>query len=473
MDTKEFAANVILNLPYRPNDQQVSVIAALARFCEPALSSSDRIFILNGYAGTGKTSLTGALVKALASVGISSVLLAPTGRAAKVFGSYSGHPAYTIHRKIYRHGSADTNFSGSFSDIRENNAQNMLFIVDEASMIGAADERGVNLLEDLIHFVYSGQNCRLLLLGDTAQLPPVGSVTSPAMNPDVLRSYGLKVTRATLTETARQRRDSGILYNATWLRRALLAPEPPLPKLFAHGFPDVEFVSGEDLAEKIDSAYSRDGVAETLIITRSNRQATQYNNAIRINVLYLEEALQRGELLIVVKNNYYWSRKIKELDFIANGDVLSVISILGTEMRYGLRFADVEFSLPDREGIVFQAKVLLSTLETESAAMSQEDYNKLYYGVIQDPEFFPPEMPYDLRVAKLSDNPYWNALLIKYAYAATCHKAQGGQWKNVFIDLSYVPPEAMGVEFYRWLYTAVSRATSHLYFINPPVAAED
>lgn len=468
MDAKEFAANVLTSLPYTANDQQVAMIAALSRFCSPAPTSDDRVFIVNGYAGTGKTSLTGALVKTLGMVGIPTVLLAPTGRAAKVFGAYAGQQAYTIHRKIYRH-SFGGDFQAGSAMVQENNGRNIVFIVDEASMIGGADERGGNLLEDLLQYVYSGENCKLILLGDTAQLPPVGSVESPAMNPDVLRSYGMKVSRATLTATARQRGGSGILYNATWLRRAMQADPLPLPKLFTSGFEDVINVSGEDLPEYLESAYSRDGIEETLLITRSNRMATEYNRAIRANVLYVEEELQRSELLIVAKNNYYWTKKLKEVDFIANGDVVSVTRVLGTESRYGLRFADVELSMPDREAVSFPAKIMLATLTTETAGISQDDYNKLYYGLIDDPEMFPADMPYELRVAKLRDNPYWNALQVKYAYAATCHKAQGGQWSNVFIDLSYIPAEAMGIDFYRWLYTAVSRARKHLYFINPPV----
>lgn len=472
MDAKEFAANVMLALPYTPNDQQVAVIAALSRFCSPEPLSSDRVFVLNGYAGTGKTSLTGALVKTLAAVGISSVLLAPTGRAAKVFGAYAGHPAFTIHRKIYKHRLSGGDYSFGSADVQANNGRNLVFIVDEASMIGAADGRGTNLLEDLIHYVYSGENCRLILLGDTAQLPPVGSTESPAMNPDVLRSYGLKVTRATMTATARQRGGSGILYNATWLRRAMLADELPLPRIFTAGFDDVEEVAGEDLPEMLEEAYARDGVEETLLITRSNRLATDYNRAIRGNVLYAEEELQRDELLIVAKNNYYWTKSEKTIDFIANGDIVSVARIIASEIRYGLSFADVELAFPDREGVRLQAKIMLATLTSETASMSQEDYNALYYGLIDDPEMFPADMPYELRVSKLRDNPYWNALQVKYAYAATCHKAQGGQWSNVFIDLSYIPPESMGVDFYRWLYTAVSRARKHLYFINPPHSGE-
>ena len=471
MDAKEFAANVLLALPYEANDQQVAVIAALSRFCAPAPTVSDRVFVLNGYAGTGKTSLTGALVRTLASVGIATVLLAPTGRAAKVFSANSGHSAYTIHRKIYRH-QFGSDFGAGRSAVQQNNGRDIVFIVDEASMIGAADERGNNLLEDLIHYVYAGENCRLILLGDTAQLPPVGSAESPAMSAEVLRGYGLKVTQATLTATARQKGGSGILYNATWLRRAMQASELPQPRLFTDGFDDVALVKGEDLPEMLDQAYSRDGIEETLLITRSNRMATDYNRAIRANVLYIEEQLQRGELLIVAKNNYYWTRKLKDVDFIANGDVVTVDRVVGTEMRYGLRFADVELSMPDRGSAAFPAKIMLETLTAETAGMSQDDYNRLYYGLIDDGEMFPADMPYERRVARLRDNPYWNALQVKYAYAATCHKAQGGQWSNVFVDLSYIPPEAMGIEFYRWLYTAVSRARSRLYLINPPVGPD-
>lgn len=468
MDAKEFAANIMLALPYEPNNQQVAVIAALARFCAPSNINEERVFLLNGYAGTGKTSLTGALVRTLSTVGISSVLLAPTGRAAKVFGSYAGHPAFTIHRKIYRHRLTTGDYNAGASDVLENKSKNTIFIVDEASMIGADDERGSNLLEDLVHYVYTGENCKLILLGDTAQLPPVGSTTSPAMDPDVLRRIGLKVTKATLTTTARQQKGSGILYNATWLRRAMLAPELPTPRLFIEGFDDVTAVSGEDMAEMLETAYNRDGVEETLVITRSNRTATQYNQAIRANVLYVEEELQRDELLIVAKNNYFWTRKQKDIDFIANGDIVKINRIIGAETRYGLRFVDAELSFPDREGLTLPTKILLTTLSAETASIHQDDYNRLYYGLIDDPEMFPSDMPYELRVSKLRDNPYWNALQVKYAYAATCHKAQGGQWSNVFIDLSYVPPEAMGADFYRWLYTAVSRARKHLYYINPP-----
>lgn len=419
--------------------------------------------MLNGYAGTGKTSLCGALVRALAAVGLSAVLLAPTGRAAKVFGRYAGRAAYTIHRKIYKHpGLADA--SSTVRSVLENKHSNTIFIVDEASMIADADAQG-NILEDLIHYVYTGTNCRMLLLGDTAQLPPVGCDYSPAMSADVLRSYGLKVTRATLTETARQAAHSGILYNATWLRRAMRANPIPLPKLTVKGFHDVKLISGEDMPEDIYNAYNRDGVQECIVVTRSNQRATAFNREIRTSVLYIEEELAREELLLVSKNNYYWAEKIKELDFIANGDVLAVDRVVGTEEKYGMRFADVVLSVPETE-ISFQAKVMLDTLASDAAGISKEQYERLYYAIMQDPDLFDYTVPMEARLKALKSNPYWNALQVKYAYAVTCHKAQGGQWKSVFVDMSYIPPESMGLEFYRWLYTAVSRAREHLYILG-------
>jgi exodeoxyribonuclease-5 len=468
MTLDAFEELITNSLPYVPNDQQRQVIAALARFCSPA-ASPEAVFVLNGYAGTGKTSLTGALVKALKHVNISTILLAPTGRAAKVFGAYAGQNAYTIHRKIYRHNISSA--PGSFTDgamTQQNNHRDTMFIVDEASMIGAGDERGNNILEDLIQYVYTGENCRLILLGDTAQLPPVGSSESPAMNRDVLRGYGLRVTRATLTETARQSRDSGILFNATRLRRAMAAKvDTEIPRIVTQGYTDVHIVPQEDLPEYIDTAYRRDGIDETIVITRSNRTAGDFNKGIRQQVLYLEEELSRGELLIIAKNDYYWCRGTKGIEFLANGDIVTISHIYGTEVRYGFRFADVRLYIADRD-LELDAKVMLETLHSDTARLSQERSDKLYYAILQDPDLFSADMPYDLRVRRLRDNPHWNALNVKYAYALTCHKAQGGQWQNVFIDLSYIPADALGTDFYRWLYTAITRARSNLYLIAPP-----
>ena len=465
MDTTEFAQRVAVNLPYVPNGQQAMVVAALARFCAPAMPS-DRVFLLNGYAGTGKTSLTGALVKALGEAGVPSVLLAPTGRAAKVFGAYAGHAAYTIHRKIYRHPGIGDSFS-SVASMQDNRHKGAVFIVDEASMIGAADERGSNLLQDLIHYVYTGDNCRLILIGDTAQLPPVGCAVSPAMDPEGLRGYGLKVTRAVLTETQRQDACSGILFNATRLRQAMRMEQLPLPKLYT-GFDDVSSVGGEELPEVLEAAYNMDGgIADTILITRSNRRASDFNRAIRANILYREEELAAGEMLLVAKNNYLWASKVKGLDFIANGDVMTVNRVYGSEFKYGIRFADVSMCLSDRPDIVFDAKIMLDTLAGENATLPYERQMELYRRCLTDTERFAADTPMETRLKSLRTDPYFNALQMKYAYAVTCHKAQGGQWSNVFVDMGYIPEEAMGMEFYRWLYTAVSRARRRLYFINP------
>ena len=466
MDALEFAERIVLNLPYDPNEQQVQLIAALARFCSP-LSPQESVFLLNGYAGTGKTSLTGALVRSLNEVNIPSVLLAPTGRAAKVFGRFAKHPAYTIHRKIYRQESTG-DITSYVATVAENRHHNTIFIVDEASMIGSRNDNGSDLLEDLIEYVYGGDNCRLILLGDTAQLPPVGCQFSPAMTVNVLKSLGLRVTRATLTATARQAADSGILYNATWLRRAMLTDPLPTPQLIASNFADVIPVSSEDLPEVLNDAYCRDGIEETILITRSNQRAVKFNIAIRNTILEKEEYLCSDELILVAKNNYLWSSKVKGVDFIANGDVALVTKIYGTETKYGFLFADAKIQLIDRD-IELEAKLMLSTLAYDTPGLNAEQASTLYNKCINNPDNFAPETPMSTRLKKLKSDPYFNALQIKYAYAVTCHKAQGGQWKNVFIDMGYIAPEAQGMDFYRWLYTAITRATHRLYLINPSV----
>ncbi len=471
MDTHEFAERIFLNLPYDPNSQQIQLIAALARFCSPT-ANSDSVFLLNGYAGTGKTSLTGALVRALREAGVPVVLMAPTGRAAKVFGAFARYPATTIHRRIYR--GTEGGLMAYAGEVADNTFQNAVFIVDEASMIGESgvDDGGLrrNLLEDLLHYVYSGVGCRMLLLGDTAQLPPVGCDESPAMNPAVLRSYGLKVTRVVMTEVVRQGRRSGILYNATWLRKAMLRSPLPEPKLAIDRFSDVVSVPGEELQDAISASYDEYGIGETLMITRSNRRAVQFNLAIRANILYKEEELTRDERLMVAKNNYLWSAKVKGLDFVANGDIAIVEHIYGTEERYGFRFADVTLNLPDRD-ISFDCKILLDTLTSEAPALERERFAALYDRLLNDADLFTPSTPLKARMKILRSDPYLNAIQVKYAYAVTCHKAQGGQWQSVFVDLGYVPDDAYGMEFYRWLYTATTRATRRLAFVNPDTGA--
>ena len=415
-----------------------------------------KIFVLNGYAGTGKTTLIAALVGALKEAGVKPVLLAPTGRAAKVLARYSGEKALTIHKRIYRQ-RTNADYESKFS-LDRNPERGAVFIVDEASMIGSETETGSNLLTDLIHFVYSAPGCRLILMGDTAQLPPVGQTESPAMTPDVLRSYGLKVTRVTLTDVARQAAGSGILRNATRLRRALaMSPDalPAVPPLTAERHGDVRAVEPDELPDLIDSLYRADTPDDTILITWSNLSAVRFNTAIRATVLEHEEELCVGDLLIAAKNNYHWTRSVKGLDFIANGEILRVTAIAGTERCFGLRFADVTLEPAERPGLEFQAKIILDSLTDPAAALCSDTTALLRRSIADDP-------------AQMRQSPYWNALQVKYAYAVTCHKAQGGQWKNVIVDLSYVPPEQQAHDFYRWLYTAITRARSNLYLLNLP-----
>lgn len=467
MTVGDFVQAVIGRLGYQPNGQQRMVIEALARFCSPtrarladSRASHDRVFILNGYAGTGKTSLSGALVGALAEVGVESVLMAPTGRAAKVFSAFAGRPAYTIHRRIYRHA-----LGASAPGLQDNKYRNAIFVVDEASMIGDRDDSsGGSLLQDLLQYVYSGEGCRMILLGDTAQLPPVGDLFSPAMDVATLRGMGLSVSSATMTAIARQGACSGILANATALRRAMRMEPMPEPRIVADGYDDVRFVDSTELPDIIDTCYRSDGIDATILVTRSNRRAADFNAAIRATVLYMDDEICRGELLLVAKNNYYWSRGVKGLDFIANGDTLVVEKVYGTETRYGLRWADLRLSLSDNAEVAFDAKILLDTLASDAPAMAPGTAERLYGALME--ELGPAGADPIARARFLRDNAYWNALQTKYGYAVTCHKAQGGQWLNVFVDMDYVPPEAMGIEFYRWLYTAVTRARLRLFVIG-------
>ncbi len=466
MDIGEFAERIFLNLPYDPNDQQIQLIAALARFCSPTMRS-DSVFLLSGYAGTGKTSLTGALVRALREALVPVVLLAPTGRAAKVFGAFARYPAFTIHRLIYR--GNESGYMSYTGEVADNPLENAVFIVDEASMIGNNVNGSIStdgLLDDLVQYVYSSSGCRMILLGDTAQLPPVGCEESPAMNPDVLRGFGLHVTRVVLTEVVRQDAMSGILYNATWLRKAMRRNPLPTPSLVIDRFADVVSVPGEELEDAISTSYSDSGIGETLVVTRSNKRAVLYNLAIRSRILGMEEELCREERLMVAKNNYLWSAKVKGLGFVANGDMAIVESIHGTESYYGFRFADVSLRLPDKD-ISFECKIMLDTLTSEAPALEQNRFNEFYTALLNDVDLFPPSMSMKSRMRALRSNPYLNALQVKYAYAVTCHKAQGGQWANVFVDMGGVPNEGYGLDMYRWLYTAITRATDKLSFVNP------
>lgn len=462
--TREFGKAVLSHLPYTPNREQNLLIAALSFFCVE--SEDDAVMLINGYAGTGKTSLTGALVKALSAMHKKAVLLAPTGRAAKVFSEYSGHSAYTIHRKIYRQKSFSPEY-GNFQ-LAENKHTDTFFIVDEASMIPNSSVEGSVfgtgcLLDDLVHYVYSGVRCHLILLGDKAQLPPVGFIDSPALSIEQLKSYGLKVYEQILTQTVRQSEESGILHNATLLRRNMTNPDGLVkPKLQLDDFVDIETISSEYLSETISDCYGRDGMGETIVVTRSNKRAAMYNAGIRNQILYREDELVSGDMLLVAKNNYFWSEQYKELDFIANGDVARVVRVRGSLKMYGFRFADVTLGFPDHSDIEIDVKVILDGLLSDSPALSKEQNEKLFYEIYSE-----LEGDKRTRYKALKRNEYFNALQVKYAYTVTCHKAQGGQWKNVFIDMGYIPEEALTtIDYYRWLYTAVTRARTHVYLIN-------
>lgn len=460
---REFATRMLQILPYDPNDEQMLLIVAMARF---ALYAPERgVFLLSGYAGTGKTSLTGALVRALTELHHPCVLMAPTGRAAHVFSDYAGFPAFTIHRKIYRQNSYG---SDAFA-LADNRYRDTLFIVDEASMIAnaAGDSAAIfgtgRLLDDLISYVYNGQNCHLLLMGDGAQLPPVGCESSPALNVGVLQAYGLTVYEMTLRSIARQAQGSGILSNATMLREMMQNDVLVTPELDVHSQPDVKCVSGEFLMETISECYDRDSLEQTIIITRSNRRATLFNTGIRNRILYREDELVTGDMLIVAKNNYLWAEGYDELDFIANGDVLRVQRVRGeVEHRYGLRFVTLTAVLPDHANLEIDVKVVLDALLSDAPALTRDQSERLFNEVWE-------ELPDDKRsrYKELKKHPYFNALQVKYAYAVTCHKAQGGQWNNVFIDMGGIMPDATTtMSYYRWLYTAVTRARSQVYLIN-------
>ncbi len=460
------AAQAIRHLPYTPNEQQSELLTRLSRF---VLNGRDtELFLLTGYAGTGKTSLVGALVKALDELKFKTVLLAPTGRAAKVFSRYASHPAFTIHRKIYRQQRYSPDMSGFLAG--NNTHRDTLFIVDEASMIantpGDAGLYGSGrLLDDLIEYVYGGDNCRLLLLGDNAQLPPVGQPFSPALSPELLRAQGMDVTAFELNLVARQDTDSGILFNATRLRHIMTqctdAVMPP-PQLRFDAFPDVINLSGEYLVETISDSYDSVGLDDTIIITRSNKRAGIFNQGIRNQILYREELLTAGDMLLVAKNNYYWGKEYKEVDFIANGDIARVVRVRKTHQMYGFNFADVQLQFPDLD-VELEARILLDTLTSDAPALSREQNEQLYTAILADYAHISTQRE---RLQRLKADPWFNALQVKYAYGVTCHKAQGGQWKHAYIDMGYIDPSTLSIDFYRWLYTAITRATERVYFIN-------
>ena len=497
------------SLGLTPTTEQEQAIDVFTQFMTDR--SEQVVMILRGSAGTGKTTLAGAIVKALAALKQKLILLAPTGRAAKVFSLYAGHAAYTIHRRIYRQKTA-----GDLSSFNLNNNLNRdtLFIIDEASMIsnlgfGEAAFGSGCLLDDLMEFVYNGQNCRMLLIGDKAQLPPVGEEESPALMADVLRGYGMTVYECDLNQVLRQSEASGILWNATRIRSFFSRNEeggmrnencqeadqttpnpsysggenhpqgnllPPssflLPRIKLSGFPDIQVVPGDELIESLASSYSRVGMDETMVITRSNKRANIYNQGIRNTVLDREDELCRGDLLMIVKNNYFWSQETGVrsqesggIDFIANGDRAVVQRVRNTHELYGFRFAEVTMTFPDYDDYELTATVLLDTLTSEAPALTREQQEQLFNAVMEDYADIPAKAD---RIAKLKADRYYNALQVKFAYAVTCHKAQGGQWAHIYLDQGYMTDDMLTPDYIHWLYTAFTRATEKLFLVNWP-----
>lgn len=438
--------------------------------------------ILRGYAGTGKTSLVGALVKVMRARGREVVLLAPTGRAAKVFSRHAGTAAHTIHRVIYR----QEKFEGESShfSIGYNRLRNALFIVDEASMISSGAGmygRSIfgtgELMDDLVSYVYSGPGCRLLLVGDTAQLPPVGEDESPALCDEVLRGYGLLTGSADLTEVVRQGRESDVLSGATLLRRLLCKDFAGVPPLHTAPDGEVRALPGDELIESLAADYRDFGTEGVIVVTRSNKRANIYNRGIRARIFDREDELVRGDLVMVVKNNYFWAAQAAKslpageampFDFIANGDAAEVVRIRNVHEQYGFRFADATLRFPDYGDYELECRVLLDTLQSESPSLTRAEANHLYEQILADYQHIPLKRD---RMKALREDAYYNALQIKYAYAVTCHKAQGGQWERVYVDQGYVPDEDLDSSYLRWLYTALTRATERVYLVNWPASA--
>ena len=453
------------SLPFEPIPDQVSVLRALSEFI--ADSDPRGVFVLNGYAGTGKTSIVGAMIKAMDSLKMRTVVLSPTGRGAKVASSMSSHPASTIHRRLFRPDLNDP--SGRKYVAARNECADTLFIVDEASLItDGGDTRNATLLTMLVDYVYSAPGCRLMLMGDEAQLPPVGQTEATAMRPDRLRSLGLNPVCTVLDVPLRQSLESGIIHNATVVRQTLTDPRMPrVPQLEFRGFPDMEITDTRELPDLLASSYSTVGKDETLIITRANWRANEFNKAIRRQVFDCEGPVERGDRLVITKNDYYWGKRNKAENLIANGDMAEVVWTGTTEKMFGRWFMDVELLLGDGRRI--SAKLMLRSLVAEGASIPRSEMERFYNVVLAETEGTMTE-----QIMSALDNPYYNALQAKYAYCVTCHKAQGGEWKHVYIDTGGIDTEAMGPEFYRWLYTAITRATEKVFFIDPgPLVKSD
>ena len=465
MDKTFIASQIYAKFSYQPTINQKKIIESLSAYL--ADDDFSRIFVLNGYAGTGKTSLIAALVAALKGVGIKTVLLAPTGRAAKVLSRYSGEKALTIHKRIYRE-RTNAAYESKFS-LGLNREQNAVFIVDEASMLSSygSDDKAIfgsgSLLDDLMQYVRSGRQCRLILVGDNAQLPPVGADYSPALEPSELLPYG-EVVYESMDEVVRQAQTSGILFNATLVRCMLEQNIVEIPHLDMN-YDDIRPVEGGEFLELLQECYDKYGRDETIVITRSNKRANRYNEGIRRNVLYAEEEIEGGDMLMVVKNNYHYTERIENcpMNFIANGDIACLKRLRRYEEFYGFRFANAVLSFADYDETEIECKILLDTIHSESPSLTREESRRLFDEVEKD------YMDIGSRIKRfraIRENPHFNAVQVKFAYAVTCHKAQGGQWRAVFIDRCLFGDEPMTRDMMRWLYTAMTRATERLYLVN-------
>lgn len=464
---EKFIKNRIIQaLPFTPNEGQDELLHILSQFI--ISKDEQKTFVLRGYAGTGKTSLMAALVRAMKELQQSIVLLAPTGRAAKVLARYAQTPAYTIHKFIYRQNKLGTDaFSLSF-----NPHKNTIFIVDEASMISGECNNntfgtGV-LLNDLIQYISSGERCSLLLLGDDAQLPPVGTSLSPALNIDYLKGYGLNVTSYTLTQVARQALDSSILSNATAIRKQIPSLSSINQYIHPHTFSfkfstDFQSFNGSDFIELLEQSYREVGIEETIVLTRTNKRTNIYNEGIRARVLWREDALSSGDRLLISKNNYFWTKDYEGIPFIANGDMLEITRIRNWREMYGFQFVDASLKAIDYDWEI-DVVLWLDTLTTDSPESNYQLHRTLFDRISKDY----PELQHNRKklIETIYESPYYNALQIRFAYAVTCHKAQGGQWKHVFIDPSNIPIEEQDNNYFRWLYTAVTRATEKVYLLK-------
>ena len=471
----ELKYKILQQFGFPPTQEQAHALEVFAEF----LTDRDphAVMILRGSAGTGKTTLSGAIVRTLKEIHQKVMLLAPTGRAAKVFSLNSGSPAYTIHRRIYREKSF-SGVEGQFN-LNDNLYTDTLFMVDEASMIANMGLGGMSfgsgcLLDDLVHFVYQGRNDRLLLIGDKAQLPPVGEEESPALHAAMLEGYGLKVYECDLNEVLRQSEESGILYNATMIRQMITHDDiTQLPKIHFAGYSDIKPMPGAELIEALADSYHHVGLDDTIVVTRSNKRANIFNQGIRNMVLDREEELSQGDILMIVKNNYYWMEEERKSNnqvqsneipaFLANGDRAKVLKVRRRIDLYGFRFATLLLQFPDYDNYELEATVLLDTLMSEAPALTHEQQEQLFHQIEEDYQDIPLKAD---RMKAIRQDQFFNALQVKFAYAVTCHKAQGGQWSNVFIDQGYMTEDMLGPEYFRWLYTAITRATKRVYMVN-------